>query len=509
MNTKQTSGTRITIVGLMLALLLVSLDSTILSTAIPTIVVDLGGMAQFFWVFSAYMVASAAGMPIFGKLSDQYGRKLFFVLGLILFMIGSLLCGSSQSMTQLILYRVLQGIGGGALMPVIFTIIFDLFPPDKRGKIVGLFSSVFGLSSVLGPLAGAFFSDHLHWRWIFYINLPLGIASLLLVAYFYRESFARIRPSIDWAGTLLLIGSILCLMFALEWGGKQYSWSSPLVISLFTASGVLLLVFLWVETRAADPLIPLSLFKKKLFVSSMAIGVGFGMILMGGASLIPLFIQGVNGGSATNAGIVLMPMMLSLVAGSTIGGIFLSRTAYRNLMLPGVTCLLASVILLSLITPDTARWLITLDMILMGLGIGISFPVSSLMAQDGIGKHQRGTVNSLVRFSQALGNTLGISLLGSLQTNALTTRYGEWFVKNEPGDLFRDPEALLNQEMRSTIPAGQLDQLTGILSDSIAYAFMWAVPIVIVTFIFILWIGNAKIEKKEPIQPVPNAIHGR
>jgi EmrB/QacA subfamily drug resistance transporter len=214
------SNVRLTVLGLMMTLLLVSLDQTIVSTAMPTIIGQFGGLDKFVWVFSAYLIANVTGMPIFGKLSDMYGRKRFFIMGLIVFMIGSALCGTAQSMTELIIYRAIQGIGGGALLPIVFTIVFDIFPPQKMGKMQGLFGAVFGISSVLGPLAGALFTDYLDWRWCFYINLPLGVVSLFLIMVFYHESVQHKKQVIDWLGTVLMVGTVLCLMFGLELGGK-------------------------------------------------------------------------------------------------------------------------------------------------------------------------------------------------------------------------------------------------------------------------------------------------
>jgi EmrB/QacA subfamily drug resistance transporter len=261
-------------------------------------------------------------MPIFGKLSDMYGRKIFFIAGLIVFMIGSALCGTAASMEQLIIYRAIQGIGGGALMPIVFTIIFDIFPAEKRGKMQGLFGAVFGISSVLGPLAGAFFTDYADWRWCFYINLPLGIIALFMIMAAYHESKSHSKQKIDWLGTVLMIGAILCLLFGLELGGKQYAWDSWQIVSLFAGFVVLLALFLFTEKKVTDPIISLGLFRNRLFSSSMGVGFFYGAIMISGATYIPLFIQGVFGGSATSAGLVLTPMMLGVVASSAIGGRF-------------------------------------------------------------------------------------------------------------------------------------------------------------------------------------------
>ncbi|ETI70573.1 drug resistance transporter EmrB/QacA family protein [Neobacillus vireti LMG 21834] len=221
------------VVGLLLGILMASMDNTIVVTAMGTIVGDLGGLESFVWVVSAYMVAEMAGMPIFGKLSDMYGRKRFFIFGLILFMAGSVLCGTAETITQLSIYRAIQGVGGGALVPIAFTIMFDLFPPEKRGKMGGMFGAVFGLSSIFGPLLGAYITDYISWHWIFYINLPLGILSLIFIVFSYKESPIHQKQSIDWWGALSLVGAVVCLMFALELGGQKYDWNSTVILSLF------------------------------------------------------------------------------------------------------------------------------------------------------------------------------------------------------------------------------------------------------------------------------------
>ena len=492
------SRVHMTVLGLLMALLIVSLDQTILVTALPTIVAKLGGMNEFTWVFSAYLIASVAGMPLFGKLSDMYGRKRFFVFGIIVFMLGSILCGTAPSMSELIMYRVVQGIGGGALMPVVFTILFDIFPAEKRAKMTGLFGAVFGLSSVLGPIAGAFFTDHLHWRWIFFINLPIGIIALLIVIFCYRESLVFLSQKLDWFGTFTLVASILCFMFAIEMGGKEYAWTSPLILGLFAGAIVLVIAFLWIESRVAEPIIPLKLFKNRLFTSSMAAGMLFGMVLMAGATFIPLFVQGVAGGSATNASTVLTPMMLALVVSSMAGGMLLRKMPFRNIMITAILFLLLSVVCLAGMTPDTTRLQMTLYMVLMGLGLGASYPVTSLAAQHNIDYQQRGTVNSLVRFFQTLGNTLGIAIFGSFQTSYLQEKYSAVLSDPKLAEMFGNPQVLLQDEVRRTMPGSLLKQLLEVLSDSIAYVFQWSILICLLAVMFILMMGRVKMVTTKP-----------
>ncbi|MBE3570431.1 MAG: MFS transporter, partial [Bacillales bacterium] len=295
------------VAGLLLGIFVAAIDNTIVATAMATIVADLGGLDKFVWVTSAYMVAEMAGMPIFGKLSDMYGRKRFFIFGLIVFLVGSMLCGIAQNIVQLSLFRAIQGIGGGALVPIAFTIMFDLFPPEKRGKMGGFFGAVFGLSSIFGPLLGAYITDYFDWRWVFYINIPLGLLSFFFVTFFYRESPMHAKQKIDWWGVVTLVPAIVCLMFALELGGNQYEWSSRVIIGLFSAFAVLFLLFLYVETKANEPIVSYHMFRKRLFAASNLVGFFSGATYIVATVYIPIFIQGVIGGSATNSGLVLLP----------------------------------------------------------------------------------------------------------------------------------------------------------------------------------------------------------
>ncbi|MDB5052897.1 MAG: family major facilitator transporter [Bacilli bacterium] len=494
MDLKKTN-VNLTVVGLMLGLLLAALDQTIVSTAMPTILGIFGGLDKFVWVYSAYLITSVAGMPIFGKLSDMYGRKNFFLLGLVMFMIGSALCGTSQSMTQLIIYRAIQGIGGGAIMPIVFTIIFDIFPPEKRGKMQGLFGAVFGLSSVLGPLAGAFFTDYVNWRWCFYINLPLGVISFILIyiAYHQSKADASVKRKIDWLGTILMTGAVVSLMFGLELGGKEYGWSSWQIYSLFIGFVVLLIVFLWWQTKASDPVVNLGLFKNRLFTSSMGIAFFYGAIMISSASYIPLFIQGVFNGSATSAGLVLTPMMLGVVASSIIGGRFINKTSYRNIMLCSIAIMIVSMILLGTISIETKRWVITMYMILMGLGMGTSFPIIASSALHNVEFKMRGSANSMNTFFRTIGSAIGITVFGTLQThhlkNSLTSLVPPEFAKT-----IGDGRGLLQEKVIKLIPPDVYHKMLSALADSIAYVYQWSIIVGVLALVFILMMGGAKLE---------------
>ncbi|WP_159887398.1 MDR family MFS transporter [Paenibacillus puerhi] len=484
-----------TVTGLMLALLLASLDQTIVSTAMPTILGELGGLEQFVWVFSAYLIANVVAMPIFGKLGDMYGRKLFFLIGLVVFMIGSALCGTSDSMLQLIIYRAIQGIGGGAMMPITFAIVFDIFPPEKRGKMQGLFGAVFGISSVLGPLAGAYFTDYVNWQWIFYINLPLGILSLVLISLCYHPVLPK-NPNqkIDWLGTLAFTAAIISLMLGLELGGKEYDWVSAPIIGMFAAAVVLLVLFYFIERRASAPIVPFQLFRSKLFTASMGVSFFYGTLMISAATYIPLFIQGVFQGSATSAGLVLTPMMLGVVASSAIGGRFLANASYRSIMLCSATLLLVATILLGTISIETPRYLVTLYMIMLGLGIGAQFPVISISSVQSVSFEYRGVVTSLVSFFRSIGSAVGVTVLGTVQSYALRERIAELLPGNATSQAPANPQALLSEQFRQAVPKPVLDKLILGLADSIAFVFQVSIAIAIVAFIFVLLLGKSRLE---------------
>jgi EmrB/QacA subfamily drug resistance transporter len=503
------TNTRWTVLALLLGIFMAALDQTIVSTAMPTIVGELGGLDKFVWVYSAYLIATVVSTPIFGKLSDMFGRKLFFLLGLALFIVGSALCGTAHSMTQLIVYRAVQGIGGGALMPISFTIIFDIFPPEKRGKMNGLFGAVFGMSSVFGPIIGGYFTDYVDWRWVFYINLPLGIIASLLLSLFYFESLGMHKQKIDWLGAVLLVGSILSLMFALELGGKDYAWNSPQIFSLFTGFAVLLLVFLFVESKVQDPIIRLGLFRDRLLSSSMIIGFLYGAVMISGSSYIPFFIQGVFGKSASSAGTILTPMMLGVVVSSMVGGRLVGKYTYRNLMAVSSLIVLLGLYLLGTMTAATPRWVVTLYMVIVGLGIGVNFSVLNLSALQNVEMRYRGAVTSLIAFFRTIGTALGITIFGAIQSNSLFDKL-KTLVPPQFAEQLGDGRGLLQPDVRAKIPAVLLDKMLNALAESITHVFRWSIALPVLALAAALFMGGARlqIQKRKDAQqaerPVPS-----
>lgn len=487
------SNLKLVVVGLLLGILMSAMDNTIVASAMGTIVSDLGGLDKIVWVTSAYMVMVMAGTPIFGKLSDMYGRKRFFMFGLIVFLIGSALCGTAQSITQLSIYRAIQGVGGGALMPIAFTIAFDIFPAEKRGKLIGLFGAVFGISSVLGPLLGAYITEYVGWQWVFYINFPIGIVAFILIAISYKESIEHAKQRIDWGGAFTLVASVICLMFALELGGNQYAWDSTVILGLFAGFAIFLLAFIFIERIASEPIISFAMFRERLFATSSVTSLFYGSAFIVATIYIPIFVQGVYGGSATNSGLILMPMMIGTVIGSQTGGLLTTKTSFRNIMLLSVVCFLAGVYSLSTLTPDTSRLLLNAFMLLTGFGVGFSFSVLNMASIHNFGMRQRGSATSTSTFMRSLGMTLGITIFGIIQRNSFTSSLSDAFGGSAQAASFGDTRAALTPEARAKIPAPVLEKISSALSSSIAHTFMWALVPAVLGLVFVLLMPKDRI----------------
>jgi EmrB/QacA subfamily drug resistance transporter len=436
----------------------------------------------------------------------MYGRKRFFIFGLIVFLIGSALCGIAQSIVQLSIFRAIQGIGGGALMPIAFTIVFDIFPPENRGKMTGLLGAVFGASSVLGPLLGAYITDYISWHWVFYVNVPIGIVSIYLIVRYYHESLQHSKQRVDWLGAITLVISVVSLMFGLELGGKEYAWDSVQIISLFASFFIFFIAFFIAEFKAAEPILPLWLFKRRLFATSQILSFLYGGTFIILTVFIPIFVQAVYGGSAKNAGLILTPMMLGSVAGSSVGGIFLTKTSYRNLMIISIISYVLGMYFLGTLTVDTARSLLTIYMILVGFGVGFSFSLLPTASMHNLEPQYRGTANSTNSFLRSFGMTLGVTVYGTLQNNLFTDKLTEAFKGMQGAGDFKmgDPRQIFQASERSKIPDFILDKIVHAMSDSISHTFLLTLIPIAIAAITIFFMGNARVEvSKKPAWGYP------
>ena len=491
----------LTMVGVLLAMFLASLDQTVVATAMPRIIADLGGFDRFTWVTTAYLVASTTAVPIVGRLSDIHGRKIFYVVGIVVFLVGSVLAGLSQTMNQLIAFRAIQGLGGGIIMVNSFTAIADLFPPETRGKYQGFIGVVFGMSSVIGPTLGGFITDNISWNWVFLVNVPIGVPVLLLIAFL----FPAIKPGVenrkyDYPGMVTLILAVVPILLALSWGGVQYGWASPQVIGLLVFGVIMIAAFVTIEYRSDSPIMPLEIYRNRMVSVSLVVTflTGFGMF--GGIIFIPLFFQGVLGASATSSGSFLTPMMLGIVVGATLSGQLLARTGlrYRAFGLGGIAFMTVGLFLVSTMDETTSFARAVVYIVIMGAGLGSTFPTFTLAVQNTIPFRLMGTATSALQFFRSIGGMLGLALLGAVMANRFATNLEQSLpdsvsgvlpperieaMKENPQALV-DPSALADLQSRFTGPDGQqmadqfLTALKASLSGAISDVFTVSVILV-------------------------------
>jgi len=401
--------------GLVLAMLLAALDSTIVSTALPTIVSELGGLEHLAWVVTGYLLAQTIVTPIYGKLGDLYGRKIVMQSAIVLFLVGSALCGLSQNMTQLILFRAIQGLGGGGLVVTTQAVVGDIVPPRDRGRYQGIFGAVFGLSSIAGPLLGGYFTTHLSWRWIFYINLPLGIAAMVVLGATLPSLSRRVARSIDYAGAALLAVVLSSITLLADLGGTAYPWSSPMCIGLIAVSLLSLLLFIAVERKAAEPILPLRLFQRQTFVVTSVVGLIVGFALFGSVTYFPLYLQVVKGVSPTGSGMQMVPMMGGMLVTSILSGQLISRTGrYKIFPVLGTAVMTAGLFLLSRLTPDTTNATASLLMLVLGIGLGMVMQVLVIAVQNDTDYKDLGVATSGATLFRLIGGSLGTAILGAI-----------------------------------------------------------------------------------------------
>lgn len=503
---------RVVMAGIMLCLALASLNQTMVSTAMPRIIASLGGMDLYSWVFSAYMLSATVFVPVFGKLSDQFGRRPLILMGIAFFTLGALLSGLAQDMTQLILFRAVQGLGASAMMPVSFAVVADLFPPRERGKAQGVIGAAFGIASFIGPLVGGWITDAASWRWAFLFNVPMGILAFA----FARATLPRPQPlekrvSIDYLGAALLVGATSSILLLTSLGGIHFPWFSPQSVLLAAAGLMLGLAFLWAETRAKEPIMPLALFRNPVFTVAVSVSLLTGVIMFGNTMFIPLFVQGVIGTSATAAGLVLTPLMLSTVAGSTLSGQLASRTGrYRTLALGGLAILLIGELLLTRMTAATTNLQAVFSMIVVGFGLGVTMPLFVLAVQNSLPREQIGSGTSLLQFFRTMGGTLGVAGLGAVLTHHMARELKASF-PDHPPDALPDPQALLAPGGAAAIPDAVRETLEAVLALGLNQVFLYGVAVVAVALLIGYFLKDQQLRKSHamPLETAEEELAGQ
>ena len=448
--------------GTMLSMFLGSIFMTITATAMPRIITDLGGFSQYTWVFTSYIITETIALPLTGKLSDMYGRKWFFVAGMGIFVVSTFLCGISQSMSQLIIFRAFQGIGFGIMSALGFIVIADIFPPEERGKYGGLMAGVFGISTIIGPTLGGYLTDALSWRWCFFAPLPIGIIIILLFIFMFPPLKAsREKHRVDYGGVVAMTLFIVPLILALTWGGVDYAWISPIVLGMIAFSIVMLVIFLFIESRAEEPVIPLKLFKNRVVAVSSIVAFFMGASFFPVVAFIPLYFQGVLGATATASGGFLTPMMLSAAVGAFLSGQLLSRAGghYRLQGTVGFIITAVGFFLLARMTIETSYATAIFNIILVGLGSGMIMPIHTIAVQNTVPYSIMGTATSMITLLRPLGGVVGLAIVGSILNNTFASS----FIRNlssgvkavvspeQLASIVDNPQALVNAEAQAQL----------------------------------------------------------
>lgn len=495
-----TKQAKITVtIALMLGMSLAALDTTIVGTALPSIVGKLGGINLYSWVFSAYLLTSTTTVPIYGKLADLFGRKPLFLFGTSVFLIGSIASGAAQSMEQLIIFRAIQGLGAGAVLPIVLTIIGDIFSLEERAKVQGLFSGVWGLSSIIGPALGGVIVDHFSWRWVFYINIPFGLLSAFLLIVSLKENVEHKKHSIDYLGTVTLTGGIVALLFAMLQGGVTWAWSSVPSLSLFALSVALIALFLFQETRASEPILPLTLFTNRIIAISSIGGVILGVVMFGITSYVPLFVQGVKGGTATSAGITLGPLLLAWPIAATLSGKAILRFGYRLTAVVGALLVAIGVGLVTLLQGGSTLPYIVVAMLVIGTGLGLMSTVFIISVQNAVPWNVRGVATASTQFFRTIGGTVGVALMGTILNLQMASRFAPIFARY-PAVVAHLPKniapsnVLLTPDVRQSLPVDFLNQLQTALAQSLSwvYALMFALALIGLATMFFFPGGRAE-----------------
>lgn len=491
---------RIVLAALMLTMFLAALDQTIVSTALPRITSELGGLNQLAWVVTAYLLSSTASTPIWGKISDIYGRKLMLQSSIVIFLIGSALAGASTSMEMLIITRGIQGLGGGGLMVLVMAVIADVIPPRERGRYTGLFGAVFAVSSIVGPLLGGWFVDALSWRWIFYINLPLGIAAMFILASVLRIPQHRVDHRVDYLGAALMVSGVVLGLLVTEWGGSRYDWTSPTLLGMAASSLILLALFVWRQLRIDEPLVPMSLFRNKVFGITSLLGFIVGLAMFGSLIYLSLYLQVVLGSSPTVAGLQLIPMMVGMLSMSILSGQLTSRIGrYKPFPIIGMALATVAMLLFSTVDVNTPYWKLALAMLILGAGLGNVMQVLIIAVQNSVKPQEIGVATSGSTFFRSIGGTFGTAIFGAIMTAQVSGNISSAL----PGaDV--DTSQLTNAlSTISSLP----DQIRMVVltafSDALSTVFLVAVPIVAVGFLLALIVPDVRLKGFKPGAAAP------
>jgi EmrB/QacA subfamily drug resistance transporter len=484
-------------VGVMAGMFLAALDQSIVGVALPRITSDLGGLEHLAWVVTAYLLTSTATTPLWGKISDLYGRKLIFQAAIVIFIIGSVLCGAAQDMPQLILFRAIQGIGGGGLMSIALAIIGDVIPPRERGRYQGYFGAVFGVSSVAGPLIGGWLTDAIDWRWIFYINVPIGIAALVITSISLKMPVIRRQHTIDYVGASLVVASVTSLLLYLNWAGEHWGWGDPRALAFLGGAIVLGVAFVLAELRAREPILPMRLFGNGIFSVGNAYGFIVGLAMFGGIIFLPIYFQGVMGMSPTESGLAMIPMIAGLLLMSIVAGNLITRTGrYKIFPVAGAAVIILGLLLLSQLKADTPYWQVAVYAFVFGLGLGMTMQTVMVAVQNAVSMRDMGVATSSLTFTRSLGGAIGTALFGAILNSRLATHLGEGAAAAgiDPGAI--SPEATGDIQAMQNLEEPARGLVLGAFTDALTDLFLVAIPFVVVALVISLFLREVPLRTK-------------